>query len=241
MIKKLQLEIIVSIVTLGAIVVMLFQLPLHAGAHDRLTPILFAIFGILSVAIGIIARHQYLDTAAPDTSKTKQKQITFYKSLPYWALPLVVFILFVPWVFAGTFNDIGMNIFGWMGILLLLTFMCVPSGILALMVGWVPLEITGRSIGKLVTTRGKEGAHQLASGLYFMLCQAAVIVGFFAATTERSGLPAERALVQVLLGQPGDYTIKDPQLLWVARLLFVLMIILPLLYGWISRAKKRKA
>lgn len=228
--KRPLFEIIVSAVTLIAIFVALLQLPFGIDAYDdRITPVMFFSMGLLALASGLIIRHQFLKS-----SKQPNKD-AFYKGFFTWALPAAVYVLLLPWVIAGVFNADDMNTFGVLGMFILLIVIATLGGIVAITIFWVPIEIAARGLWRVIVTRGKEGQGQLAIGLYFMICEAAIIVGYFSATTERVGQYGQAQLVQALLGLPGDYTIKDPALLWVTRGLLALMIGLPLLFGTLKK------
>lgn len=230
--KRPLFEIIVSILALTAVLVALLQLPFGINSYDdRVTPVMFFAMGSLAFASGLILRHQYL------RSVKKQGENAYWKGFFYWALPLAVYVLLVPWLIAGVLNADDVNTFGALGLSLLLVVIATLGGIIAVSVFWAPVEIAVRGLWRVIVTGGKDGRHQLIVGLYFMLCEAAIIVGSLSATTERVGQYGHAQLMQALLGLPGDYTIENPGVLWVTRLLFVLMIGLPIVYEWYNKRR----
>ncbi|HWT40928.1 MAG TPA: hypothetical protein VN081_06745 [Dongiaceae bacterium] len=230
--RKPLFEIIVSTITLIAVLIALLQLPFGINSYDsRVTPVMFFSMGALALASALVLRHQYL------RGVKNQDEDTYYKGFFYWALPLAVYALLVPWLIAGVLNAEDVNTFGALGLSLLLVSIAALGGIIALAVFWAPVEITARGLWRFTVTRGKDGQGQLVAGLYFMLCEAALIVGSLSATTERVGQYGHAQLVQALLGLPGDYTVENPGLLWVTRLLFILMIGLPFVYGQYNKRR----
>lgn len=231
MTKKPLFEIIVSTMTLAVAFAALLQLPFGGidAYDDRVTPIMFTTMGALAVASALIIRHQFL------RARKQPSEDTFYKGFFYWALPLAVYVLMLPWIFAGILNADDMNTFGALGMTLLLTAIAVLVGILAVGIFWAPFEITVRGIYKTLATRGKDGTGQLIMGLYLLLWLAVIVVGYFSATTDRVSYYGQAQIMNALLGLPGDYTIHDPGLLWVTRGLFALAVVLPFVFEWYKK------
>ncbi len=235
--KKPILEIVVSLFSLVVVIALFLQVPLgnNEGFSSQLvTTYTFAAMGVLAVAIGVIMRHEYLQAVARPHDKV------FYGGFFYWALPLAVFLIAMPWVLSGTYNGSDMGTLGSVGMMSVLVLAGTLGGLLVVAIGWAPFEVTARGIGKLFTTRGKDGYFQLTLGLYCLICLAAIVFGFFSATTVKVGIQGEGQLISALLGLPGDYTLKNPALLNVTRLLFILMIALPFIYEGISKSKRWK-
>ncbi len=216
-------ELIVCSIALIIAVVAMLQIPLTAtSTSDHVTNVMFVIFAVQGVAAALVLRR-----GAIRTMQHKDNGNPFHRWFFFWLLLPAIFVIQLPWIFAGVFNADDVNTIGAIAMLLLLPWVMVGLGAIALMVFWAPFEMTVRALYKVIATRGKEGVAQLGSGLYFLLWVAIIIFGILGASTERVSYQAHNALLSALLGIPGDYTVKDGTFLWVTRILFVIAVILP--------------
>lgn len=225
-------ELVVCLIAFAASVMVMFQIPFTANASSsEVTPVMFTIFGIEALAGALLLRHGSLKTM-------QDKDVTnpFHRWFFFWLLIPAIFVVQIPWILAGVFNDDGMNTIGAFAMLFFLPWLMVGLGFLALMM-WAPIEMTARALYKLIVTRGKDGRGQLAIGAYFLLWVVIVVCGVLAASTERVSYQAHSALLAALLGIPGDYTIKDPTFLWITRILLIIAIALPMI---VDRKEKKR-
>lgn len=225
-------ELVVCSIAFIVSVVAMFQIPLTANVNsDEVTRVMFTVFGIEALAGALLLRRGSLKTM-------QDKDVTnpFHRWFFFWLLIPAIFVVQIPWILAGVFNDDGMNMIGAFAMLFFLPWLMVGLGFLALMM-WVPVEMTARALYKLIVTRGKDGGGQLVIGAYFLLWVVIVICGVLAASTERVSYQAHGALLAALLGIPGDYTIKDPTFLWITRILLIIAIALPMI---VDRKEKKR-
>ena len=91
-----------------------------------------------------------------------------------------------------------------------------------------PLELIARGVKGISKGDRKNGLSILGIGLYIAAVTAFSFIGGLAIETERFGPAAWPAIIFSLLGLPGAYEVESEVLLWVARLLAVLLISVPL-------------
>lgn len=219
-------EFVVCITALIAACVAMLQIPLNAQSdNDSVTVVMFTIFGIEALVAAIIFRQRVLRAISSKEGASASRPLFFA-----WLLLPAIFVIQIPWIVAGVFNDSDVNAIGAAAMLFFLPWLMAGLGVLAVSVFWAPFELTVRALYKLIKTGGKEGASQLGMGTYLLLWVAIIIFGVLGASTERVSYQAHNALLSALIGLPGDYTIKDPTFLWVTRILFVIAIALPFIF-----------
>lgn len=227
MLKGRIFEFIICLVALVVAIIAMLQVPFTANPRgDSPTVAVFTIFIAEGVAAALMLRHGVLKM-----TKSKKEIGIFHRWLFIWLLPVAIFVVQLPWIFAGAFNDHDVNTIGAMAMLLFLPWIMIALGFLAMGIFWAPIEMTARGAYTSIKTKGKEGMGQLGMGLYFLLWVAIIICGILAASTDRVSYQAHSALLAALLGLPGDYTIKDETFLWVTRILLIIAIALPLIFG----------
>ncbi len=220
-------ELVVCALAFIAALIAMLQIPLTAHSDtNQVTVSMFTIFAIEGVAAALMLRHGVLKML-----KDKSIENPFHRWLFFWLLPPTIFLMQLPWIFAGVYNADDVNTIGALAMLFFLPWLMIGLSFLAVGVFWAPLEMTARALYKTIITRGEEGPAQLAMGLYFLLWDAIIICGVLAASTDRVSYQAHSALLAALLGIPGDYTIKDETFLWVTRILLIIAIALPIITG----------
>ena len=230
MLKGRLFEFIICLVALGIAIIAMLQVPFTTSPDgDAPTTAIFTIFIAEGLAAALMLRHGVLKMI-----KKKKEISIFHRWLFIWLLPLAIFVVQLPWIFAGAFNDHDVNTIGAMAMLLFLPWIMIALGFLAMGIFWAPIEMTARGAYTAIKTKGKEGMGQLGMGLYFLLWVTIIIFGVLAASTDRVSYQAHNALLAALLGLPGDYSIKDETFLWVTRILLIIAIATPFIAGKFS-------
>lgn len=241
-------ELVVCSLALVATVVVMLQLPFTIdGYDDRVTTAMFSLFAISCAVAVIMLRHEvirfakwnrYIETLSHDERKKidTAPDAFFYRWLFTWLFPLASFLVILPWIIAGVFNSDDMNTIGSMVILFFAPWVMYLIGSLVAAFVVYPIETTIRGAIKLIATGGKEGLGQLSIGAYCLLVLGFIVSGSLAASSSLVGGSAQADLFAALLGLPGGYVVKDQTLLWVTRVLFVAMIVIPLVF---KNAKKK--
>jgi len=227
-------EFVICIIALIAATVAMLQIPFSAQSdNDQVTTVMFTVFGIEALVAAILFRQRILKYMSVKEGVESPRRLFFA-----WLLLPAIFVMQIPWIASGVFNDTDVNTIGASAMLFFLPWLMAGLGIVAVSVFWAPIELTARALYKVIKTHGKEGTGQLAMGAYLLLWVAIIIFGVLGASTERVSYQAHNALLSALLGIPGDYTIKDPTFLWVTRILFVIAIALPFIFQRGQKSEK---
>lgn len=228
-------DLVLSVVSLTVILVVALQVPFTAdGYDDRVTPMMFTIFGVIGVASAIMIRHGLL-ASLKRPEKDPERGNMFYRWFFFWLFPVAVFVVLLPWIIAGVFNSDDMNTIGSMAMLLFIPWLMVGLGFLAAAIVWFPIELTIRSIIKFIRTRGKQGIGGMIVGCYLLLVVAFIAVGSMAASADLPGKAGHPALIAALFGLPGAYEVKSEFFLWIARALGIVMVGLPFVFYRIAK------
>lgn len=227
-------EFIICIIAFIAAAIAMLQIPLNAHSdNDQVTTVMFTIFGIEALVAAILFRQRILKYISVKEGVDPPRRFIFA-----WLLIPAIFVMQIPWIAAGVFNDADVNAIGASAMLFFLPWLMAGLGIVAVSVFWAPVELAARALCRVIKTRGKDGTGQLAMGAYLLLWVAIIIFGVLGASTERVSYQAHNALLSALIGIPGDYTVKDPTFLWVTRILFIIAVALPFIFQRGQKSEK---
>ncbi len=231
-------DLTLFVVSLIIVLVLAVQVPFSADSYDdRVGVLLFSVYGIVGVvSVLMIRRGMILALKRPKTDP--QHGNPFYRWFFFWLLIPAIFITLLPWIVSGAFNAEDVNTIGAMALVLLLPWVMILLGFSAAAIGVYPIEITIRSIGTLIRTKGKDGLGGIMIGGYLLLVLAFIICGSFAASAILPGQAGHGALVAALFGIPGGYIIKDEAFLWAARVIGIFVVILPFVFHTVTKNKK---
>jgi len=211
-------------ISLGISLVLFLFVPLDGtrGAFD----VTFAFFGALtSVALAVAAavRYEFANRARGT------------RWLFIWILPAATVLIMVPWMLSPAFpvSEIG-GVFGAVPLFAMLSYCAGLAGLIVAALVLAPVELFARGALALVATRGKRGYGKLIVGLYGFALIGFVAFGVKAASSDIR-VSVDGQLLAALLGLPGDYTIKDDHALNVARVLGVVLVLVPLVYQLAKR------
>ncbi|MGH7218420.1 MAG: hypothetical protein ACREGE_03220 [Candidatus Microsaccharimonas sp.] len=220
-------DLVVCILAVAAVVG--FGLTVPFGASDevnRTTAFLFVAWGAIIVASALLTRHLYFATKHKKTNTPDPVGRVLFG----WFLPVIMLVAMSPWILSGVFDADDMNKLGASALILFLGYGSIAAGILVAAL-WSPIEMTIRGLVSLVKSKGEKGAGLTIIGLYFMVVLAFIVVGINAASTQLVSYPAYSTLLLALFGLPGEYEVKNESLLWVTRILGIIMVVAPFIYG----------
>lgn len=232
-------DLIIAVIGIGVILWALLAVPFSADGYDDRAG--FAVFTAM-IAIGV-ATALFTRSLAVTMSRVKTKTKVDEAAATVMAKQLIVagafivaaFLIQLPWIFAGAFNDDQTGTGATFFLLMLFDVIGLPLlGILAAAFIIFPIESTIRGTIRLIRTRGKEKV-QLIIGLFGLMILSLIASGVLAVDPDNSGPVGQGQIILALLGLPGGYEVINEPLLWLTRLLFVAFIGLLLIGRFIGR------
>ncbi|MDW4573447.1 hypothetical protein R8Z57_11755 [Microbacterium sp. M3] len=157
-----------------------------------------------------------------------------------WFLPAAMALILTP---GAVTDSAGRSAAEEVWLLLLAAYGSALLGFLVLVFVFVPLEMLGRGILRLVTGK-PDGGWLIFGGAVIALTTTFAVVGVFAVDDLPPGRAAAIPIICALLGIPFGYTVQSETLLWVARGLALLLIALLLAsahFGDRRRARRVQA
>lgn len=225
----------IYIITVVMTVIVMLSVPVGADSYDDWTKTVMSTLMFLT-ALGGAALVRYLfikPVQEPDPRKAKMNRPLW---VLMWTLPVAMTIIMLPWLISGILVDRDMTVAGSIFAWLLLSYAALLIGFLLVPFVILPLELIGRSIVAFVRGDKRKGAGMLGIGLYIGAVTMFVICG----TLALSDLPplwlSWGHIIFALLGLSAQYTVDSQLLLWVARILALVLIAVPLS---LSAAAKR--
>lgn len=223
--KGIVLDVVLFFVSIGAITWAALRIPMTTdGYDDRVSAAAFVMMGIVAIVSALFIRSITLLCFKQDRSDNTSTERAIRVTALALLLPVIAYVILLPWVFAGVFNDEHMNTIGSAFLLFLIGVIIMPllGSLIAAFVIW-PIEMTIRGLVRSIRTRGKEW-QQFAMGLFGLVVLAFITTGFLAVHTYDTGQGGSAQALLAILGIPGHYEVKSEAMLWVARGLFVLFV-----------------
>lgn|GEM_PF-3545360 len=228
-------------VQLAVVAVLLLRLP-AAPTPDELTSAVYGVLLALGVQVMVVVRLLLVLVMLPGTRRVR-RAVPVRAGVVTAASPVLTWLVLLPWVLAGTFADGAEGADGWL--LLLLLVMAAGLGLLATAAVLAPLEMAVRGIVAFLrdprdASRRAEGRGLLVGAVALGSLTAFVLAVGGGADLGGTGRQAWGPAVAAMLGLPGDYTVRNPVLLWTGRvMLWTFLVRLGL--GLLRRARSRRA
>jgi hypothetical protein len=191
------------------------------GTDEWVTSALFTVFIGLGLVSAICVR--YLFGMKNSNAAFGPKAWTVV-----WAYPIATMLVMSPWILAGVLADSETSILMSVWLLLLFVYIMLLLGFLLVPFAVLPLELIGKGAIQVIRGNRKQGSSMLIIGGYIALVTAFAFVGAGALSDMPPAQAGWAHIVFALLGLPGVYTIENEGLLWLARLMAVVLIAVPI-------------
>lgn len=223
--------ICLAAVVLSAIVML--SVPFSMDSYDEwVTSAVFTVGIIIAVASATCIRYLFGLKSIDQATGAKPWSVI-------WLYPLIVSLVMLPWLLGGVMSDDRTSPLMATVLWLLLAYMALLIGFLLVPFVIVPLELIGYGIVALLGGRRKEAGPMLLLGFYIALVTVFSFVGAFALDDMPSARTGYAHIIFALLGLPGLYSVDNELLLWIARLIALLLIAIPLTF--VARDKLAKS
>lgn len=190
------------------------------GTDEWVTSALFTVFIGLGLVSAICVRYLF-GMKNPNAAFGPKAWIVI------WTYPIATMLVMLPWILAGVLADSETSVLMSVWLLLLFVYIMLLLGFLLVPFAVLPLELIGKGIIQILRGNKEQGSSMLIIGGYIALVTAFAFVGAGAL----SDMPPANAgwvhIIFALLGLPGVYTVENEGLLWLARLMAVVLIAVP--------------
>lgn len=156
----------------------------------------------------------------------KSEGAAWHEPRALYALPVVGALFSMPAVLSATVDLEGLETGRTLLVMLVLGAATIPLAYVALIFVWAPVELLARGVVQLY--RGnRRGFGSIAAASAIGILTAFGAAGALAVDTPSAGrqTEAQGAYLAALFGVPGDYTVADPTMLIVARVLGAIMLL----------------
>ncbi len=227
--KGIVFELTLFVASIAAVVWSALRIPLHAnGYDDQVGTAAFLMMGVVGVASALFVRSATIaavKSRLPDGEVDEEQAARANKIIVLiFTLPVAAYLILLPWILGGAFNDERMGTAASAFLLFLLAVLMMPLlGVLAAAFVIFPIEWSVRGVIRMIRTRGKEWV-QLAIGLFGLVILGFIAAGSLAVHAYDTGQVGSIQAFLAIIGVPGRYDIKNETLLWVARGLFIVFV-----------------
>lgn len=214
-------------------VLVMMTVPIGAdGYDDYTTTVVLMICIILGLAGAAAIRYLF---AKP----TKESQETDGRAWGLlWTFPLFITAAMSPWLLSGLLVADDMSVAVSIGLWLLIAYVALLVGFLLVPFVIVPLEMIGVGLLRIMAGRFEEGSRMVAIGLYIALVTAFCVIGGLAISDTPPGQAGWPHVIFALFGLPANYSVESPLLLWIARILGIIIVAIPLAIAVPGRLRK---
>ncbi len=240
-IKKIRMFEIVSIAILTAVLVGLSFLVLDSlkpeAENEAAINAMILFWGAISLQAALMIRAGFIRQSKDDLLSEDRTDHPFRGWRLTYFTPLLGFLILIPAIAAGVFNDDSGNLVGSVFMVLLMNFGALLMGALVAAFIVAPIDLIVRGIIALVKG-DKSRSGYIVFGLIILVITTFIFVGSAAVSPDAPYPVGSGQILFALLGIPGNYDVKSEALLWVARGIIVGLV---LFFVWLRYAGKPKA
>ncbi|GAB3710553.1 hypothetical protein GCM10027590_03220 [Nocardiopsis nanhaiensis] len=211
-------------VEIGAVVAAAVVIAVCCAVPFALDPVPAGVVLVVGVAGAQLVAHMVY--ARLSMLHKKSDGAAWHEPRAIYALPVVGALFSAPAVLSSTADLEGLESGRTLLVMLMLGGATIPLAYIALIFVWAPVELLAR--GAVQLYRGnRSGFGYIAAASAIAVLTAFGTAGALAVDTPSAGrqTEAQGAYLAALFGVPGDYTVADPTMLIVARVLGAIMLL----------------
>lgn len=177
-------------------------------------------WGAISLQAALMIRAGFVRQAKDDLLSDDPNDNPFRGWRLTYFTPLLGFLILIPAISAGVFNDDSGNLVGPILMILLMNFGALLMGALVAAFIVAPVDFIIRGIVALIKGDTSRSGY-IVFGVIILVIMTFILVGSAAVSPGTPYPVGSGQILIALLGLPGDYYVKSETLLWVARSIIV--------------------